>query len=395
MTHALVQNSKECEILVNITHACNLRCRYCFVDEGLRRFGELNASAGSRMAASTREACAAFIRSCAKDFERVTLHFYGGEPCMAFDEMADLTEKTTSAFQDYPGRLSFAITTNGCLIDDRTADFFDRHRFAALISCDGPPEVHNLMRVDKNGAPTFQKVENAIKLLKSRKNVTLGLSAVIHNHNRLITTYRFLERYEPDFIKAEYIRVKRGDPMDLNSAQQRAYHQDLSEIAEDVIACLLNEVHPKDYRFTSRILQLWRNVERETFCGAGKSVLGIATNGDVYPCTLLVGESDCRLGDVFNGLNPRAVRCFLDWHSCKSKDACRFCNGKTFCGGGCAAMWKTTGRGFCEYILQEIQLARHIYRTVNEQRPEALALLVSESFYNRLKHFIYQGISQS
>ena len=60
-------------------------------------------------------------------------------------------------------------------------------------------------------------------------------------------------------------------------------------------------------------------------------------------------------------------------------------------GGGCAAMWKTAGRGFCEYVRHEVELARRIFDRVSAVRPESFALLVSREFYEQLNDLLGYG----
>nr|CBH37810.1 conserved hypothetical protein, radical SAM superfamily [uncultured archaeon] len=386
MNTNFIKDSKECEILINTTHICNLKCRYCFVDDGLRNF-EGN-SPMLKMDKETQNAFLSFIESYCKSFGQVTLHFYGGEPFLHFDAMKYIAEKA-KASNALAAKIHFAVTTNGTLIDKKTAEFLDSLRFSVLVSCDGPPETHDKMRLTKTGEPTSQKVLKTIHTLKSYKGIKLGLSAVIHRENRLATTYRFLKSFSPDFIKAEYIRMRSGHPMDLDEEDKRKYFEDLKFIANEVISQLLKGKPPTDYRFNSRVLQMWRGgIKRKEFCGAGSSVLGIAANGDIFPCTLLIGEKDCYLGNVRTGISPNAVREFKNWHSFTGKKPCKECWARYYCGGGCAAMWKTKGRGFCEYIKNEIDLSFYIYNSVTEVNPEAFALMVSKEFYEKLTTII-------
>lgn len=386
MNTNFIEESKECEILINTTHICNLKCGYCFVDEGLRNFeGNIPAL---KMDRDTQNAFLSFIESYCKSFDRVTLHFYGGEPFLHFDAMKYIAEKA-KASNGIGAKINFAVTTNGTLIDKNIAEFLDSLKFSVLVSCDGPPEIHDKMRLTKTGKPTSHKVLETIHTLKSYKGIKLGLSAVIHKQNRLVTAYRFLKFFSPDFIKAEYIRMGSGHPMDLDEEDKRKYFEDLKIIANDVITQLMEGQCPTDYRFNSRVLQMWRGgIKRKEFCGAGSSVLGIAANGDIFPCTLLIGEKDCYLGNVRTGISPRAVRQFKSWHSFTGKPACKECGDRYYCGGGCAAMWKTKGRGFCEYIRNEINLSFYIYKYIAEVKPEAFALMVSKEFYEKLATII-------
>jgi uncharacterized protein len=341
------------------------------------------------MGPDTQEACCSFIERYSEPFDRVVVHFYGGEPFINFEAMHYITKRMKVPGYRARDKISFSVTTNGTLIDAERAKFLDDFAYQVLVSLDGVPEIHDRMRVGVKGEPTSEKVLETIKLLKSCKNVQLGLSAVIHRENRLRDAYEYLKSFSPNLIKAEYIRVEKGDPLDLDEASRERYFEDVKLIADDVIAQLLAGKQPEDYRFNSRVLQMWRNSIRSEFCGAGSSILGIAYNGDIFPCTLLIGEADCCLGNVREGLYPDAVSRFKKWHACSGKEGCSECEQRQYCGGGCAAMWKTKKRGFCEYIKNEISLVTYIYEKVSKEKPEAFALLVSGEFYTRLHAFIH------
>lgn len=373
---------KECELLINITHMCNLRCRYCFVEKNYRAFGKTHDS--SIMTPYTQDATFKFVENYGKYFDRIVLHFYGGEPFTHFEAMWRITEMALGSNSGIREKVAFSVTTNGTLIDREKADFLNHFGYSVLISCDGPAEIHDSMRLTNDGEPTFAKVMDTIALLKGHQGIKLGLSAVIHRLNRLNNAYNFLKSLYPDFIKAEYVRVNEDHPFNLQASEKEIYFQDVKQIADEVVLDLLEGCVPKDYRFNSRLLQLWRQIKRKEFCGAGSSILGVAANGDIYPCSLLIGIRDCLLGNVFENMRPEKVKAFKQWHAASGKKGCRQCKIKDYCGGGCAAMWKTVQRGFCEYIQNEVDLAHYIYKRVVDLKPESFALLVSRAFYEQL-----------
>lgn len=384
--NTFIGDSKECELLINTTHICNLKCRYCFVDDGLRNFEGNEPTL--KMDRDTQDALLSFIKNYCKDFNLVTLHFYGGEPFIHYSAMKYIAERAKMLHQ-IGSEICFAVTTNGTLIDKKIAEFLNSLNFSVLISCDGPPRIHDQMRLTKDGKPTSHKVFSTIRTLRLYKGIKIGLSAVIHKKNSLSMAYQFLKSFSPDFIKAEYIRSIPGHELELDDEDKKKYFQDLKYIANDVITELLAGQCPTDYRFNSRVLQMWRRgIKRKEFCGAGSSVLGIAANGDIFPCTLLIGEKDFYLGNVRNGVALEAVKRFKSWHSFTGKPKCQECSYRYYCGGGCAAMWKTKDRGFCEFIKNEIDLSLYIYEYISRVKPETLALMVSKEFYEKMESTI-------
>lgn len=71
--------------------------------------------------------------------------------------------------------------------------FPQKHRFIVGLSLDGPRELHDKHRYNKGGAPTFDKVERAARLLKEHK-IPFNLLCVVNRDNarRPLDVYRFL-----------------------------------------------------------------------------------------------------------------------------------------------------------------------------------------------------------
>jgi radical SAM protein with 4Fe4S-binding SPASM domain len=66
-----------------------------------------------------------------------------------------------------PGqRIENDLQTNGVLLNEDWARFLKEHRFLVGLSIDGPRDLHDRFRVSKGGAPTFDQVVAAAKLLK-------------------------------------------------------------------------------------------------------------------------------------------------------------------------------------------------------------------------------------
>lgn len=383
---SIIAKKKECEFLINTTHTCNLSCKYCFVEEGYNTFSGKGAS--NAITDITISELINFAVKYCEEYDKVTFHFYGGEPLLLFDKVKEITEKAYNTFKNLRATALFFITTNGTLINDEIANFFNLYKYKVLISFDGEDYTHNSMRVFHNGEGSHNTVLNNIRFLKNYTNITIGLSAVIHNQNRLLTTYNYLKSFSPAFIKAEYIRTPEGSPFELKGNSKELYFKDLEKIADEVVDDLLNDRVPIDYRFNSRVLQIWRQIEREEFCSAGCHILGIAANGDIFPCTLLIGDKSSFLGDVKNGLDDSKRDKFISWHKYTGKQSCQICEERIYCGGGCSAMWKNTNQGFCDFIKHEIKLAKYIYNRVAKEKPEALALLVSKEFHSKLTSLI-------
>lgn len=186
---------------------CNLDCTYCF----FLKKEALYPGSSFRMSDELMER---YIRQTieAHTVPEVTIAWQGGEPTLMgldFFRRAVAVEERLAR----PGlRIQNTLQTNGTLLNDEWCRFFHDHRFLIGLSIDGPRHLHDTYRVDKGGAPTFDKVVRAARLLQQHQvdfNVLCTLNAVNTKHP--MDVYRFLR----DELKASYIQfipvVERAD----------------------------------------------------------------------------------------------------------------------------------------------------------------------------------------
>jgi sulfatase maturation enzyme AslB (radical SAM superfamily) len=109
-------------LLLYLTERCNFRCSYCYQLRGRQ----------TMTPAVLDRALDVFLPHLAA---RSEIHFYGGEPLVAFD----LIRRAVAAVENKNGgrRIRFGLTTNGSLITDDILAFFRDHRFRLLVSFDG------------------------------------------------------------------------------------------------------------------------------------------------------------------------------------------------------------------------------------------------------------------
>jgi uncharacterized protein len=177
---------------------CNLDCEYCF----FLSKEMLYPGSRFRMAEGMLER---YIRQLieAHSSPFVTIAWQGGEPTLMG---VDFFRRSIEFVERYrrPGMtVEYTIQTNGTLIDDAFAAFFKEHDFLVGISIDGPPAMHDAYRVDRGGAPTFQRVARGLEHLQ-RHGVEFNTLTTLHaaNADRPVEVYRFLR----DEIGSRYLQ---------------------------------------------------------------------------------------------------------------------------------------------------------------------------------------------
>ena len=167
---------------------CNLDCTYCYY---LHKDDLLPDRPAGRIADDLLEE---FIRQyiAGQEVDEVVFNWHGGEPALLG---LDFYRKVVERQQKYAGtiRVGNDFQTNGVLLDESWCEFFKEHRFYVGLSIDGPKHLHDRFRVGKGGAPTFDQVYRAAKLLR-KYGVRFNAMAVVSSANARhpAEVYRFL-----------------------------------------------------------------------------------------------------------------------------------------------------------------------------------------------------------
>lgn len=171
--------------------ACNLDCSYCFY---LSKQTLAGGPGPGRMDDETLELLVReYIDGVTGD--EVVFSWQGGEPTLMgvdfFRRIVELQRKHARPGQ----RIENDLQTNGTLLDDEWAAFLKENRFLVGLSIDGPRELHDRYRVTKRGAPTFDTVLAAARLLK-HFGVSFNTLTCVNRFNALhpLEVYRFLRQ---------------------------------------------------------------------------------------------------------------------------------------------------------------------------------------------------------
>jgi uncharacterized protein len=171
--------------------ACNLGCSYCYYlskDKllGLKGIEPIPDAILEKHIHDT---------ITGNDSAEVIFDWQGGEPTLLgldfFKKVLRLQAQATP-----PGKVVLNnLQTNGTLLDENWCRFLRENRFLVGLSIDGPKSLHDTYRLDKGGAPTFNRVMSSVKLLK-KMGVEFNTLTVLNRQNVKypLDVYRFLTR---------------------------------------------------------------------------------------------------------------------------------------------------------------------------------------------------------
>jgi len=113
--------------------------------------------------------------------ESVVVAWHAGEPLMAGMEFYEDALSRLSSLAEHGLRLRHAIQTNGMLINDEWIDLFRRWDMHIGLSLDGPPHIHDAMRVDRAGRGTAAAALKGLQRLTAAKLPFEVITVLTHN----------------------------------------------------------------------------------------------------------------------------------------------------------------------------------------------------------------------
>ncbi len=177
---------------------CNLACEYCYYLEkaGLVPQGQRGGLMDDALLEKfTRD----YIN--AQTTREVLFTWHGGEPLL---RDMDFYRKALKLQKKYASGhiIDNSIQTNGTLINEEWCKFFRANGFLVGVSIDGPREFHDRYRLNRAGAPSFDRVMRGIDLL-NRHRVQWNAMATVNaaNVGHPVEFYRFFKEIDCHYIQ--------------------------------------------------------------------------------------------------------------------------------------------------------------------------------------------------
>ena len=283
--------------------ACNLSCRYCFFLEKERLYPGVR----TRM---DEEVLRAYISQYieAQQVPEVTIAWQGGEPTLMGLDFFRRSVEIADECAPRGTSVSYTMQTNGTLLDEEWCDFLRDSRFLVGLSLDGPREMHDAYRRDRQGRPTFDKVVKAACLLQERGvdvNILCAVNAANAGHP--LEVYRFFR----DEMGIEWIQflpiverinedgttlLQQGDTVTDRSVRPDRWGAFLQGVFEEWLRCDVGRVH---VNFFEAAFASWVGAPAMLciFDGTCGNAMALEYNGDLYSCDHFV-EPDYLLGNI-------------------------------------------------------------------------------------------------
>lgn len=175
-------------IILKLASLCNLNCSYCYV------YNHEDRSFRDRpkfLLDSVLERSLSIVKSYCDHHEghKMSLVFHGGEPTLVgpdrFNQIASRSRQVLGSALD-----CMMLQTNATLIDQRWIDVLAHHRVSVGVSLDGPPDIHDSVRVFHDGRGSASKTLDGLALLLSA-GLDPGILCVVNPGRSGLEAYRF------------------------------------------------------------------------------------------------------------------------------------------------------------------------------------------------------------
>ena len=214
-----------------------------------------------------------------------------------------------------------------------------------VISIDGRKEIHDAIRCDKSGKGTYDKiVPLAQQLISKRGDKSYFIRGTYTAKNK---------DFSKDILHLASLGFKEVSVEPVVGVGEDYFitEQDLPEILHEYetfalqyIKCLQEENPFRFYHFNLNLYNGPCIYKRIVACGAGFEYLAVSPEGNLYPCHQFVGHEEFCVGDLYKGINNKALINRFQSTNILTKEKCRDCWAKLFCSGGCHAnAWFSNG----------------------------------------------------
>lgn len=330
------------KVTLQITQNCNLKCKYCnyaYPINGIQRH-HTNKSMPYETAIKGID----FLFDHCDNEQEINIGFYGGEPLLEFTKIKSLITYANKKAEKRQKKLSYALTTNGTILNDRIVETVINNDIKIVVSLDGPRDIHNKNRVyQKTGLGSFDDVINNLDNFINKYPALVNQISI----NSVIDTENDFDCYNDFFMDYRIIKDFRVNASSMNKRMlatqfdtKEKYIMKYRYEKFKLFLALLEKVDMKDislivkqYRYDMRkiadsfkdTIKLSKICHHGGPCVAGSSRLFIDVKGNFFPCERCSEKSYVmKIGHIDSGFDIDAVKKLLNIGKI-TENECRNC----------------------------------------------------------------------
>ncbi|MDR2606368.1 MAG: thioether cross-link-forming SCIFF peptide maturase [Oscillospiraceae bacterium] len=314
-------------LCLNVSHACNLRCTYCFA-------GKTNGD-GELMSFQTGKAALDFLIANSADRRNLEVDFFGGEPLLNWSVVKQLVEYARSVEGAANKNFRFTFTTNGILLDDEVLEYANREFQTVVLSLDGREPTHDRFRKQPDGGGSYSSIAGKIQRFVEKRVGEYYIRATYTRENLdFLKDLLHLRSLGFKNLSIEPVVCAEAEPYSIRESDLPVIFSQYEQLAEH-----LSE-NPDAFSFYHFMLDLESGPclnKRIAGCGSGSEYMAVTPDGSLYPCHQFVGDTGYIMGNVYSGVSRPDIAERFAHNNILTKPECQPCWAKVWCAGGCAA----------------------------------------------------------
>ena len=332
---AVIRNAPVKALCLNVSHDCNLRCKYCFASTGDFGMGR------KTMTLETAKKAIDFVVKRSGVRRNIEVDFFGGEPLMAMDTVKETVKYARGLEKEAGKNFRFTITTNDVLLNDENIEYINEEMDNCVLSLDGRREVNDAHRPTAKGTGSYDVIVPKFKkLIDSRGDKDYYLRGTFTRDNLDFAEDVMHLAELGESVSVEPAVGKVGDPFAVREEDLPKVRAEYDKLARE----LLKNPDVNFFHFNVDLAQGPCVIKRMRGCGAGCEYVCITPDGDIYPCHQFVGNEDFKMGNVYDDTFDMDMASRFAGMNIYTRKECGDCWAKFYCSGGCsAANYNTNG----------------------------------------------------
>lgn len=317
---------------------CNLNCKYCFKESDYLGDEELTFEVA-------KDAIDFLMDKYAPCASKYVIDLSGsGEPLLQLDLIKQIADYCRQKRNETCKKTEVMFCSNFTLLTPEVADYIDNDSIIFIgTSIDGDKITNDSNREYGNGKGTYDDVVKGIKMFKNKKP---GLAVTVTPLNQDVDLiYDHLYHLQNvDCISMSFIRCYDGSKYDFNNFDVKYLLSRYEKLCKNILRNLENNnfdylvkiINGADV-FGNLIAQnLFKGVNIVYKCDAGKNRIAVNHQGEIFSCSVMMGNSDFRIGNIDSGIDRELQqKCWSV--SKKTNTNCISCEYNHICGGECYA----------------------------------------------------------
>ena len=323
-------------LCLNVTHDCNLRCKYCFADEGKYH------GARKVMSPEVGKKAIDFVIAHSGPRKNIEVDLFGGEPLIAIKEIKEIIAYAREQEKIHNKVIRFTMTTNALLLNDEIMEYMDKEMGNIVLSIDGRKEVNDNTRIRVNGSGTYDAILPKIKEMVDKRDKSKQYY-VRGTFTRDNTDFYYDVKHLADLgfeeVSVEPVVLPDEHELSLREEDLPTIFENYDLLYKDMLKRYEENREFKFYHFNIDLQGGPCVYKRISGCGAGHEYIAVTPDGEIYPCHQFVGNEDFKIGTIYDEdekLNFDIAKQFKEAHI-YNKPQCRDCWAKFYCSGGCQA----------------------------------------------------------